>query len=251
MPVPSAPTVDIAQETKADLYGALRRLNEFLPLKKRQQALPKPLAHVHRLILRSLAERGRPLTTDEIAAILGSRANALNALAELGSNDLVVLNTKVVRDEAAHRLVLQDQEAKILGAYPMTTEKTPHKVRVGGPGGQEIHAMCAVDALAIGLMFGVETCIDSKCHATGEPIYICQKGREIAAARPSGDLRVGIRWQTVSTCAAHTLCTEMVFLKDGPTAAGWKSKDPAAIELFTLPEAIEYAGAFFLPLLEE
>jgi mercuric reductase len=241
-------------EGKADLFGALKRLNEMLPLKKRQSALPKPLAHVHRLILRSLAQRGRPLTTDEIAAVLGSRPAALNALAVLGSNDLIVLNTKVVKDEAGKFLKLENPEAKILGAYPMTTEETPHQVKVGGPGGQVIHAMCAVDALAISQMFGVETCIDSKCHATGEPIYICQRSKEIRTARPSPDIRVGIRWQQFSACAAHTLCTEMVFLKDAQTAANWKGKDPEAIELFTLPdlpEAVEYAAAFFLPLLEE
>jgi hypothetical protein len=237
--------------TRADLFVALKRLNELLPLKKRQQALPKPLAHVHRLILRSLAERGKPLTTNEIGALLGSRESAMQALAVLGSNDLVVLSSPVVKDEKAHTLKLQDPDAKILGAYPMTTETTPHKLRVGGPAGQEIYAMCAVDALAIGLMFGVETCIDSKCHATGEPIYICQKGRQIVQTRPSPEIRVGIRWQKFSTSAAHSLCTEMVFLKDAQAAASWQSKDPEAIELFTLPEAVEYAAAFFLPLLDE
>ena len=253
MPVQDAvrETVETAKESRADLLGALGRLNDVLPLKKRQQALPKPLAHVHRLILRSLAERGRPLTTAEIAAVLGSRVSALDAMAVLASNDLIVLDTLVVKDEATRRLTLQNPEAKITGAYPMTTEKTPHRVKVGGPGGQEVYAMCAVDALAISLMFGVETCIDSKCHATGEPIYICQKGKAIVATRPTADIRVGIRWQQFSTCAAHTLCTEMVFLKDASTAAHWKSKNPEAVELFTLPEAVEYAGAFFLPLLEE
>ena len=253
MPVQEAPReiAASAAEARADLFGALQRLNDFLPLKKRQQALPKPLATIHRMILRSLAEQGRPPSTEEIAAVLGSRVSALQALAVLSSNDLIVLNTPVVRDEVGRRLSLENPDGKIIGAYPMTTEKTPHRVMVGGKYGTEIHAMCAVDALAISQMFGVETCIDSKCHATGEAIYICQKGREILAARPTPEIRVGIRWQKVSTCAAHTLCTEMVFLKDAATAANWKAKDPEAIELFTLPEAVEYSAAFFLPLLEE
>jgi Alkylmercury lyase len=253
MPVQDAPreTIESAAGARADLFGALQRLNDLLPLKRRQQALPKPLAHVHRLILRSLAERGRPLTTEEIAAVLGSRASALNALAVLSSNDLIVLDTPVVKDEPGHRLQLENPDAKIVGAYPVTTEKTPHRVMVGGQQGQEVHAMCAVDALAISQMFGVETCIDTKCHATGEALYICQKGKEILAARPNTDIRVGIRWQKISTCAAHTLCTEMVFLKDAVTAANWKAKDPEVIDLFTLPEAVEYAAAFFMPLLEQ
>jgi mercuric reductase len=253
MPVEAAVQgiADTTTEGRADLFGALQRLNDLLPLKKRQQALPKPLASIHRMVLRSLAEQGRAPTTEEIAAVLGSRASALDALAVLSSNDLIVLDTPVVKDELSRRLSLKNPEGKIIGAYPMTTEKTPHRVLVGGKGGKEIHAMCAVDALAISQMFGVESCIDSKCQATGEAIYICQKGREILAARPSADIRVGIRWQHFTTCAAHTLCTEMVFLKDAATAANWKAKDPEAIELFTLPEAVEYAAAFFLPLLEE
>jgi len=154
--------------------------------------------------------------------------------------------------------VTLDTEAGSIGCtakyvMPLIVQPLPGLMisKVGGPGGQEVYAMCAVDALAISLMFGVETCIDSKCHATGEPIYICQKGKAIVATRPTADIRVGIRWQQFSTCAAHTLCTEMVFLKDASTAAHWKNKDPEAVELFTLPEAVEYAGAFFLPLLEE
>ena len=231
MPIQEAPieTIETVAGQRADLYGALRRLNELLPLKRRQQALPQPLAHIHRLILRSFAEQGRPLTTNEIAAVLGSPQSALHALAVLASNDLVVLNTKVVKDEKAARISIEDPGAKILGAYPMTTETTPHRVKVGGPAGREVHAMCAVDALAISLMFGVETCIDSKCHVTGESIYICQHGKQVLNVRPSPDIRVGIRWQQFSTCAAHTLCTEMVFLKDTKTAIGWQSKDPAAI----------------------
>lgn len=233
---------------RADLYGALKRLKAFLPLKARQRTLPKPVAYVHREILRSLAERGKPLTRAEIAAILGGEASMRTALTQLRQNDLVVLNSKVVTDEKTHETRLENPDAVILGAYPMTTEKTPHRVKVFG---HEVYAMCAVDALAIGQMFDTETCIDSQCHVTGEPIYICQVGNEVKEATPSRDVRVGIHWQKPKDSAAHSLCTEMVFLLDGKTALDWQKTDPEGIELFTLPEALEYAGAFFLPLMEE
>ncbi len=241
-------TAITTEASRADLYAALKRLNALLPLKARQRSLPEPIAYVHRQILRSLAERGKPITRAKIAAILGNEATMLNALALLGSNDLVVLNTKVVEDQKTRRMVLENPDGEILGAYPMTTEQTPHHVRVNGT---EVYAMCAVDALAIGLMFDTETCIDSKCHVTGEPVYICQKGKELKEVSPGGDLRVGIRWQKPAGSAAHTLCTEMVFLRDPKTALDWRKTDPESIDLFTLPEALELAGAFFLPLMEE
>jgi hypothetical protein len=43
----------------------------------------------------------------------------------------------------------------------------------------------------------------------------------------------------------------MVFLKDPQTAARWQSKDPASIDIFTVPEAIDFGEAFFLPLLQD
>jgi mercuric reductase len=225
----------------------LTHLQQLLPLKKRQQALAPPLRMVHRAVLRSLAETGKPPRQAEIAAMLGSRQSAIHALATLEKNDLVILNAPVTLDEKTHQLIAPEG-IEVLGAYPMTTEKTPHKVEING---HSVNAMCAVDALAMSLMFGRETRIESRCHVTGTPIRIHQRGREITEANPSPEIRVGIRWQSACASAAHTLCTEMVFLKDAETAASWRETNPASVELFTLPEAIELGEAFFVPLLED
>jgi len=230
----------------SDILQSLARLQQLLPLKKRQQALPAPLRMVHRAILRGLAETGKPPRTAEIAAMLGSRQSAVHALGTLRKNDLIILNSPVTVDETTHRTTAPEN-IEIVGAYPMTTENTPHKVEVGG---HFVNAMCAVDALVISPMFGRETRIESRCHATGAPIRIRQKEAEILEANWP-DIRVGIRWQTFSTHAAHTLCTEMVFLKDAETARKWRESDPGSIEIFTLAQAIELGTAFFLPLLEE
>jgi mercuric reductase len=167
-------------------------------------------------------------------------------MATLAHRDLVVLNGPVVRDEKTRQITSRNLE--IVGAYPMTTERTPHRVTANGIA---VNAMCAVDALAISPLFGGETLIESRCHATGVPILIRQRGMQIVDVAPSSDVRVGIRWQSFSANAAHTLCTEMVFLKDAETAARWRSSDPSSIDLFTLAEAIELGSAFFQPLLEE
>lgn len=230
-----------------DVLQSLTHLQKLLPLKKRQEALAPPLRMVHRAVLRSLAETGKPPRQAEIAAMLGSKQSAIHALATLSKNDLVILNSPATLDEKTHAL-RAPESVEVIGAYPMTTEKTPHTVMIYG---HPVNAMCAVDALAMSLMFGRETRIESRCHVTGTPIRIHQKGREILDAGPSPQVRVGIRWQSACSGAAHTLCTEMVFLKDAETARAWAKTDPASIELFTLPEAIELGEAFFVPLLED
>jgi mercuric reductase len=232
---------------RRDVLQSLNHLQRLLPLKKRQTALAPPVRMVHRAILRSLAETGKPPRQAEIAAMLGGKQSAIHALATLGRSDLVVLNEPVAQDDKAHRLIAPEG-VEVIGAYPMTTEKTPHKVEING---HWVNAMCAVDALALSPMFGYDTLIESRCHVTGLPIRIRQKGTEITEAVPSQEIRVGIRWQSTCDGAAHTLCTEMVFLNDSETARMWRETDPDSIELFRLAEAVELGEAFFVPLLED
>ena len=233
--------------TTKDVLQVLNRLQSLLPLKKRRRALPPPLRMVHRAILKSLAETGKPPTQAEIAAMLGSKQSAVHALGVLGSNDLLILNVPVTQEAKTHQLKV-DERVEVRGAYPMTSENTPHRVILCG---HTVNAMCAVDALAISPMFGHETWIESRCHVTGEPIRIFQHGVQILEASPSPDIRVGIRWQPTSNCAADTICTEMVFLKNENVANGWRNMDPTSIDILTLAQAAELGIAFFLPLLED
>ena len=228
---------------------ALHRLQDLLPLKERQQSLEKPVVEVHRAILRSLLNRGRALTGDEIVAMLGSKDAAAQAVALLGSKDLVVRNELAVRDEKMNdRAMLDTTGGEVVGAYPMTTEVTPHMVTVKG---HDVYAMCAVDALAIGPMFDAETLIRSRCHVTGLPVSIHQKGKEILQVEPSNEICVGVRWQRLTGCCAHDMCRQMVYLKNAKTGTAWQETDPLSIELFTLQETIEFGVAFFLPLLAD
>jgi mercuric reductase len=232
----------------ARLAQALRRLHDILPLKERQDSLSKPLRDLHRTILRSLAERGRPLTADEIAAQVGGPEKAARAVALLGGYDLVVRNDLTVRDAVTNRLVVLDAKGgDVVGAYPITTEETPHQVTIDG---RMLYSMCAVDALAIGAMFSIETQIQSSCHVSGEPVSIRQRGKSILEIRPAGT-RVGVRWQRVVDCAAHVLCRQMVFLRSQETALAWLNADPLTKDVFTVEEAIEFGEAFFVPLLED
>ncbi|PNU20487.1 hypothetical protein C2E25_07145 [Geothermobacter hydrogeniphilus] len=206
----------------------LHHLNDLLPLKARQNALAKEDAALHRSILRSFAERGKPRQRIE----KGGRAEIAAALQRLRNSDLVVL----------------DGQGDIIGAYPFTLEETPHRLTVNG---HRVHAMCALDALAVSPMFDCEVRIDSSCALSGEPIHIQQRDGVLLHVEPSENLQLGIHWQSVATCAAHSLCREMVFLKDPDTAMAWQQAEPETRERVELRQAIRVAARFFTPLMQE
>ncbi len=173
--------------------------------------------------------RGRPPAREEMAERLGpDQVDA--ALTRLGTDDLVVLS-KDGRD--------------IVGAYPVTIENTPHQVRVNG---QTIHAMCALDALSVAPMFGVPLTIASCCRVTDCAIHIEQEGERIIAARPQ-TVRVGVRWQAPNGTAAHSLCMEMVFLRDEGAAERWHGGDLETHNLFSLEQAVALGARYFRALL--
>jgi len=233
------------------LRQALQRLHDLLPLKDRQDSLAPDVRKLHRSILSTLVAEGRVMTGDEIAKALGGNADAARAaVALLGAYDLVVRSPLTLTDTKTGRQVVIDaMGGDVVGAYPVTTEVTPHRIKVNG---HSIHAMCAVDALAVSPVFGVDVQIDSVCHVSGESVHIEQRRKEVLKCKPAlDDLRIGVRWQRVTTTAAHVLCRQMVFLKDAATAAAWQSRDPGSIDIFTVAEAIDFGEAFFKPLLRD
>lgn len=203
-----------------DIDGALQRLNRRLPLAQRQAALPPDALAAHRAILRSLYETSSPPHPVPSAGILD----------RLGTDDLVVLSA---------------DGTKILGAYPMTTEPTPHRLLLPG---RTVHAMCAVDALSVSPMFGDELEIESTCRVTGDPVRIRQNGSAILSASP-GTVLVGVRWsQPCCGHAAHSLCVEMVFLRDSQAAQDWHKSDLADHTVLPLADAVQFGARFFKPL---
>ena len=210
--------------------SSVLRLNRLLPLKARQDRHPPMLKALHRAVIAFLVTRGRPPDRSEVAARVGTR-QVDTALALLGNDDLIVLSA---------------DRRNILGAYPVTSEITPHALEVNG---HWIHAMCALDALAVAPLFGCVVDVRSRCRMTGEAIVVRQRGERILEAQPA-TTRVGVRWQTPSdNCAAHSLCTEMVFLKDDDVAAAWHRGDWRNHSLYTLEQAVAFGAHYFRPLL--
>lgn len=213
-----------------DLQTALTRLNAQLPLKARQENLSPVLRDMHRLVLECLVIRGRPPHEEEFRRV-AEGADVLDCLRHLGAKDLVVL----------------DNEGRLpLGAYPVTSEATPHAIRVNG---HNIFAMCALDAVSVAPIFATTAWIDSSCHVSRTPISLQMQGNAILKQQPGKGVTVGIRWQMPTAVAAHSMCMQMVFLKDLPTAIAWQAGDTQNITLFSLPEAVQFGQAFFQPLL--
>lgn len=200
---------------------ALNKLNSLLPLKERQSALKSELKLLHQEILCSFANSGR-------APKLVDKKMQLKALAE---NDLIVLDKDT---------------NEISGAYPFSLKKTAHHVFLENA---DLYAMCAFDAISIAPVFNVSTTVKSHCHISNEKIEIHQSGDKVQSVKPSKDIYIGIKWQQTGSCAAESLCMEMVFLKDKEVAIGWMESDEN-ISVFPLDDAIKFAVNYFKPLIE-
>jgi mercuric reductase len=211
------------------LETALKRLNSILPLKERQEACGEQIKKLHQQVLRSFVTRGRILTRGEMAAQVSNPEEAISLLKE---RDMVVFSG----------------DGEPIGAYPFTMEPREHRIRVNG---HEINAMCALDALSVSPMFDMKTEISSQCRVTGDPVHIRQNGKHIDNIDEAGDVHFGIIWGAASTdsCCADSLCTEMIFLRDGNTARQWLAEDQDNREVFSLQEAVEFGSRFFVPLM--
>lgn len=204
-----------------NIETGLEKLNSILPLKKRQLSLEPEECNIHREILNSFATKGKA-SADIDPAILKI----------LESNDQVVLD---------------ESKTKVIGAYPFSLKKTAHRIYNDDI---DIYAMCAFDAIAIAPVFNVKMNIESHCYVTNEPIEISQSANEVISVKPSKDIYIGIRWQSAGSCAAESLCMEMLYLKDEATAKQWQGGNED-YSIYPLPDAIEFATRYFKPLLSD
>jgi hypothetical protein len=222
--------VDNKERKRVDIKQAVARLNIQLPLKARRDELDSELQALHQAVLHSLINSGRPPALDEVSQLLVEK-NIDVALQRLAAADLVVLDAG---------------GKNIVGAYPVTIEQTPHRIAING---NNIFAMCALDAVSVAPMFDTHVEIESYCHVTQDPVEIAMQGTEIVKVQPSPAIRVGVRWQMPRGVAAHSMCLEMVFLINEHVAREWQHGDAVNKSVFDLPEAVEFGRQFFAPLL--
>ncbi len=211
------------------IQKALKRLHDILPLQESQDRCSPQVKALHQQILRSFVERGRILTREEMTTFVDHLPEALELLRQY---DMVTLSPN----------------GDPIGAYPFTMSERGHIVHVNG---QLLHAMCALDALAIGPMFQERTRITSQCRVTADPIEIWMSGETVQNLEEVGNTHIGIGWAAVnaqSSCA-DSLCLEMIFLRDKGTAESWLAGTTEDRESFTLQEAVQFASLFFVPLM--
>lgn len=207
---------------------ALERLRQTLPLAARLQAQAPLNRDAYRLIQSGFARHGRPPVWAELARRLDRPMDGVGRA--LASADLIVC----------------DAHGEVEGAYPFTLAPTSHVLRYGGV---ITRAMCAVDALAVAPVLGLDVTITSRCHVSDRPITVVQHGARLH--RPDSDCAVvvGLVWQPPGSCAARSLCREIVFLHDTGLARDWQAEAPAERTVLALREAIELGRRFFQPLL--
>jgi len=217
-------------EVENKIDNAVARLNKVLPLKQSQLSLTPSMNQLYHDVLFSYVDIGRSLNRNEMA----SRVENINEVIDVfKEKDLIVF----------------DDAGEPVGAYPFTMETREHKLSVNG---HQLHCMCALDSLAVSPMFNKSVEIISKCHVSGQAVYVKQSAFEILNADDVADLFFGINWGTASNtcCCANSLCAEMIFLKGHKAMSDWMNEDLENREVFELQEAIEFAARFFMPILE-
>ena len=221
--------------TSAGALNALTAILATFDLAHRWDGYGEEEDRVRRSVIEGLAELDRGPDRAWIAARTGLKQDRVAALLDrLASRDLVARAT--------------DSDA-ILGAYPLTTRSTEHRVRLGG---RVVRAMCAIDALGAGAMFRTDVAIDSRCRACDTPIWMVTSNEGTALGHvepPSTVVWSGIRYE--GACAATSLCTVIAFFCSQAHLEAWrKAYHPDAKGYcLTLDEAMQVGRALFAPLL--
>lgn len=194
-------------DPKTVVLDALARLRALFPLEARLVAASEATRTVYAEVLAHWLKRPPSV----------SSFNA-EAIAELVRVDAVVL------------------EDNNLGCYPFSTATHGPRVVMGE---RVVHAMCAIDALAIARLARSHTTIEAVCTSCGAPIVL--------AVQENGGLDhdqvelARVVWQqtdVLETSCSQGLCRHIRFLCPA-------CLPPEASECFTLPQAATIANAFF------
>lgn len=188
---------------------------------------------VRQAVLVLYGELGRAPDRVALAEKTGLAADAVRAaLTRLRARDLIVL------DEAT---------GEIMGAYPFTERASGHHVRIGA---RTLNAMCAVDALGAGAMYGADSEIRSACRECGAAIVVrtVRDGAELLAVVPAG----AVVWNGIhyEGQAADSLCRVIAFFCSDAHLEGW-SAARRGLKGFrlSLDEALQVGKALFVPVL--
>jgi Alkylmercury lyase len=199
---------------------------------KRWDDLPAAHRRLHRAILHGYLQTGKAPGRVELAGVFGDATGAI--LEDLVMRDLIVL-----------------ESGEIIGAYPFTSRLSRHMVEIGG---QEIAAMCAIDALGAGAMAGRDAKVRADCAECGALIRVAitAEGLEIARVTPEG-VMIWAGVEPVSGCAADTQCRSMLMFCNLDHLEAWRAiHAPRGTGFHLAPaQALELGAAIFRPFLPD
>jgi alkylmercury lyase len=189
-----------------------------------------------RTILQLYVDLGRPPELVEIVAVTGIDTDVATGLLDvLRSRDLIGL------DPHGEGIRL---------AYPFTQAATGHSVEVKG---RTLQALCAIDALGVGSMYGTDVTIASTCHHCGSMIRArtADKGKSLQEVVPAR----AVVWYDFAYAgsAASSCCPAITFFCSGEHLEQWRHDQKtqhAGVDL-TMAEALEVGRAIFGPVLAE
>jgi len=195
---------------------------------------PPHLRAAHRAILRHFIETGQaPTVADLQLALARSSAEIEAMLAELAAMCLY-------RDPASK---------EILAAYPFSARPTPHRLHLSN--GQEIYAMCAMDALGVSALLDQPVMIHSYCAHCGAPILLEAQGERLATIQPPS---VVVWYQSAAADCVPAIakCPGINFFCQAAHRVAWGEahSDSKGDEL-TVATALERGAKIFRRLLRD
>jgi len=197
---------------------------------RRAEQLPDGLRQVHQAILRHFAATGSAPSHADIS----SAAEAVGLDPDFAVHQL-----------AAQDLVAVDGDGRLVAAYPFSPVPTPHVVSLDGV---DVFAMCAIDALGMPFMLGVDAVVTSADPHTGEPVQV-SIAEGTATYQPPQAVVVyaatGATGRSVDTC-----CTTINFFTSAGNARAWIAAHPTlTATVLDQDQAVTLGRDIFEPLL--
>jgi hypothetical protein len=220
----SSKEVTVTPGVRAALDAAAIPSSKIGP--RRHERLTERERELYFWVLRRFASSGRPTGKDtrETAERLGLDANS--ALETLAAQDLVHL----------------DRTGEIVVAYPFSGRPTGHRVVFAG--GNELHAMCAIDALGIAPMFDEAIEIVSQDPLTGERIEVDLTPAGTGSWRPEDAVVVCGASGSGESCSS--CCPVLNFFASRQNGERWLAgRLDVRGYVMTMDEAIEAGRAVF------
>lgn len=188
---------------------------------------------MHQAILHHFIKTGQAPTAAALTMILAcSPVEVETMLAELAAKCLY-------RDPVG---------GEILAAYPFSARPTPHRLHLLN--GQEVYALCAIDALGVSAMLDQPVTIRSSCAHCGLPVSLEVQGERVVTIQPSS---VVIWYQAAeeSCVPATAKCPGINFFCQAAHRVAWSKAHPDSNgHQLTVVTALERGVQIFGPLLK-